>query len=74
MERADLLTGITLVSFGLVMWALVLWEKYFPEEDKRFPRKATKHYISGSKNKEKNLNLKRRCVYEPHKPYYSYTT
>jgi hypothetical protein len=39
MERADLLTGITLVSFGLIMWALVLWEKYFPEEDKRFPRK-----------------------------------
>ena len=39
MERADLLTGITLVSFGLVMWALVLWEKYFPDDDKRFPRK-----------------------------------
>jgi hypothetical protein len=40
MERADLLTGITLVSFGLVMWGIVLWEKYFPKEDNRFPRKG----------------------------------
>ena len=40
MERADLLTGITLVSFGLVMWSIVLWEKYFPKVDKRFPRKG----------------------------------
>jgi hypothetical protein len=40
MERADLLTGITLVSFGLVMWSIVLCEKYFPNEDKRFPKKG----------------------------------
>jgi hypothetical protein len=40
MEQEDLLTGITLISFGLVMWTIVLWEKYFPEGDKRFPRKG----------------------------------
>lgn len=39
MEQADLLTGMVLVSFGLVMWGIALWEKYFPEGDKRFPRK-----------------------------------
>ena len=40
MEQADLLTGMVLVSFGLVMWGIALWEKYFPEGDKRFPRKG----------------------------------
>jgi len=40
MEQEDLLTGITLISFGLVMWTIILWEKYFPEGDKRFPLKG----------------------------------
>ena len=40
MEQADLLTGMVLISFGLVMWGIALWEKYFPEGDKRFPRKG----------------------------------
>ena len=39
MEREDLLTGLVFLSFGLVMWGIVLWEKYFPDDDKRFPRK-----------------------------------
>jgi hypothetical protein len=40
MVQGDLLTGMVLISFGLVMWGIVLWEKYFPQEDKRFPRKG----------------------------------
>jgi len=40
MVQADLLTGVVLISFGLVMWSIVLWEKYFPDDDKRFPRKG----------------------------------
>ena len=40
MIQSDLLTGITLISFGLFMWVMVLWEKYFPKEDNRFPRKG----------------------------------
>jgi hypothetical protein len=55
MERADLLTGITLVSFGLVMWALVLWEKYFPEEDTRFPRKGNEHLYKWFKEQRKKI-------------------
>jgi hypothetical protein len=40
MVQADLLTGVVLISFGLVMWSIVLWETYFPDDDKRFPRKG----------------------------------
>ena len=40
MVQGDLLTGMVLIFFGLVMWGIVLWEKYFPEGDKRFPRKG----------------------------------
>ena len=55
MERADLLTGITLVSFGLVMWGIVLWEKYFPQEDKRFPRKRNEKLYMWFEEQRKKL-------------------
>lgn len=55
MERADLLTGITLISFGLVMWVLVLWEKYFPEEDERFPRKGNEALYKWFKEQRKKI-------------------
>jgi hypothetical protein len=31
--------GATLLLFPTMIWIIFLWEKYFPEEDKRFPRK-----------------------------------
>lgn len=40
MVQGDLLTGMVLIFFGITMWVIVLWEKYFPEGDKRFPRKG----------------------------------
>jgi hypothetical protein len=55
MERADLLTGITLVSFGLVMWGIVLWEKYFPNRDKRFPRKRNEQLYCWFKEERKKI-------------------
>ena len=53
MIQSDLLTGITLVSFGLFMWVMVLWEKYFPQEDKRFPRKRNEQLYCWFKEERK---------------------
>jgi hypothetical protein len=31
--------GITLLIFPTIIWLIALWERYFPDDDKRFPRK-----------------------------------
>jgi len=40
MERGDLLTGIVLGFFGLVMWGVILLEKYTTIKNDRFPKKG----------------------------------
>ena len=55
MIQSDLLTGITLISFGLFMWVMVLWEKYFPEGDKRFPRKGNEGLYKWFEEQRKKL-------------------
>jgi len=55
MIQSDLLTGITLISFGLFMWVMVLWEKYFPQEDKRFPRKGNEQLYCWFKEERKKI-------------------
>lgn len=57
MEQADLQVGIVIILFGLTMWGIVLWEKYFPEGDKRFPRKGNERLYKWFEEQRKKFKL-----------------
>ena len=58
MIQSDLSTGVVLISYGMVMWLIILWEKYFPQDDKRFPRK-------GNEQLHKWFEEQRRKTFKP---------
>jgi hypothetical protein len=58
MIQSDLSTGVVLISYGMVMWLIILWEKYFPQDDKRFPRK-------GNEQLHKWFEEERRKTFKP---------
>lgn len=55
MIQSDLSTGVVLISYGMVMWLIILWEKYFPQDDKRFPRKGNEALYKWFKEQRKKL-------------------